>query len=216
MRLGFVTGVVVCGILLAGGISDLHAADYEVTFTNMTHAQVITPPVLFSHTKLYSVFKVGEQAKGVLAQLAESGNGEPLMALLMSLSQVSDVQGATQPILPGESLTMTVRTTDRMDHISALGMLAQTNDGFFGISGVMVPAEGTKVVYANVWDAGTEENNELSTHVPGPPFGGSMRDIVGAEEFVHIHPGIHGVGDLDASVYDWRNPAVMVTIKLIQ
>jgi hypothetical protein len=77
----------------------------------------------------------------------------------------------------------------------------------------MAPTEGTKVIYANVWDAGTEANNELSTHIPGPPFGGAMRDVGDAEGFVHIHPGIHGVGDLDASMYDWRNPGVMVTIK---
>ena len=133
MRLGFVTWIVVCGIILAGGISDLQAADYEITITNLTRAQVITPPVVFSHTVRFSVFRVGEQAKAVVAQLAESGNGAPLMSSLMTFPPVYDVVGATQLVLPGESLTLTVSTSESMNYITALGMLAQTNDGFFAI-----------------------------------------------------------------------------------
>jgi hypothetical protein len=32
---------------------------------------------------------------------------------------------------------------------------------------------------------------------------------------VHIHAGMHGIGDLDASVRDWRNPVAQVTIRRI-
>jgi hypothetical protein len=32
---------------------------------------------------------------------------------------------------------------------------------------------------------------------------------------VHLHSGIHGVGDLDPSVRDWRNPVIQVTIERI-
>jgi hypothetical protein len=215
MRLALVAFLGLC-VVLMGSVTYATAEDYEVTFTNLTQGQVVTPPVVFSHTGLFSLFAAGEPAKAVVAQLAEAGNSAPLVASLMTFPPVFDVESATQPILPGESLTLMVSTSDSMNRITALGMLAQTNDCFFGVNGVMAPAEGMIVVYANAWDAGSEANNELSSHVPGPPFGGHMRDIQDAEGFVHIHPGIHGVGDLDAAMYDWKNPVVMVTIKLVQ
>ncbi|CAH1201327.1 hypothetical protein NTGBS_440050 [Candidatus Nitrotoga sp. BS] len=29
----------------------------------------------------------------------------------------------------------------------------------------------------------------------------------------HIHNGIHGIGGLDTTIYDWRNPAAQIVIK---
>jgi hypothetical protein len=33
------------------------------------------------------------------------------------------------------------------------------------------------------------------------------------EKFVHIHTGIHGIGYIDAILYDWKNPAARIVIK---
>jgi hypothetical protein len=34
------------------------------------------------------------------------------------------------------------------------------------------------------------------------------------EGYVHIHTGIHGIGDLlTAAMYDWRNPVAEITIR---
>ena len=30
------------------------------------------------------------------------------------------------------------------------------------------------------------------------------------EGFIHVHRGVHGIGDLDAAEYDWRNPMLRV------
>ena len=46
------------------------------------------------------------------------------------------------------------------------------------------------------------------------PGGGGM-PAGGEEGYVHVHAGIHGIGDLDASERDWRNPVAMVTIELV-
>lgn len=33
------------------------------------------------------------------------------------------------------------------------------------------------------------------------------------EGYVHIHAGVHGIGDLDAAEYDWRNPVARIVIQ---
>jgi hypothetical protein len=64
------------------------------------------------------------------------------------------------------------------------------------------------------YDAGSERNNELATHIPGPccnnPF---VRDPEGA--LIGPHPGIAGVGDLDPAVYSWTGPVAKITVERI-
>ena len=55
-------------------------------------------------------------------------------------------------------------------------------------------------------------------NIPGPACGGagpSPDAAEGDEGYVHIHPGIHGIGDLDASEYDWRNPVAVIKIRRV-
>jgi hypothetical protein len=207
----------VVGILLVFGLfaSDLRAADYEITITNLTRGQVITPPLVFSHMETFMLFYEGEMARPALAQLAEMGATDPLVAVLKTFARVYDIATGSGPIPPGESLTVKISTKDWMEYITAVGMLAQTNDGFFAIKGVRAPVNGSIVVYAPAYDAGSEENNELSSYVPGPPFGGTMRSFQNREKFVHIHAGIQGIGDLMPSMYDWRNPVAKIKITRI-
>lgn len=70
-------------------------------------------------------------------------------------------------------------------------------------------------VYIDHFDAGTEENNELCTHIPGPACdvdSGNLRASPG-EGPIHIHRGVHGIGDIAASNYDWRNPVAEVFVS---
>ena len=34
-----------------------------------------------------------------------------------------------------------------------------------------------------------------------------------AEGNVHIHPGIHGIGDVDPTVFGWNDPVTKITIR---
>ncbi|MCP9494333.1 MAG: hypothetical protein MSG64_07750 [Pyrinomonadaceae bacterium MAG19_C2-C3] len=36
----------------------------------------------------------------------------------------------------------------------------------------------------------------------------------GGEDFARLSEGIHGVKSLSADVWDWRNPAVKITLRL--
>ena len=47
---------------------------------------------------------------------------------------------------------------------------------------------------------------------PSSPDNNPLR----AEGYVHIHPGIRGVGDLEPEVWNWENPVLRVTIMKIE
>ncbi|MEZ5126168.1 MAG: hypothetical protein R2826_07965 [Thermoleophilia bacterium] len=51
-------------------------------------------------------------------------------------------------------------------------------------------------------DAGTEVGSELAAYVPGPPFGGTLRDET--HDRIEHHDGISGIGDADPAVFGWR------------
>ena len=67
---------------------------------------------------------------------------------------------------------------------------------------------------------GTETNNELCTHIPGPacPMDSGNAQAGPGEGFIHVHRGFHGVavddpeGGLTEAGYDWRNPVAEVFI----
>lgn len=72
------------------------------------------------------------------------------------------------------------------------------------------------MVEAEAYDAGSEANSESCTYIPGPPCGNAeVRDTGDAEGFVHVHAGVHGIGDLDPAMHDWRNPVAEITIKRV-
>ena len=195
---------------------------YEVTIQNLTQNQVITPPVVVSHSGAMSLFTVGQPVIPELATLAEEGNPGPLVGLLPTLDAVFDFAVGPGPIPPSQSMTLQVMSQPGFRRISAVGMLASTNDAFFAISGVQVPLpptlffflpfERSRTLNAPAYDAGSEADSELCAFIPGPPCGNNVHDPADAEGFVHISNGIHGIGDLPADSYDWHNPVARVRI----
>jgi hypothetical protein len=92
-----------------------------------------------------------------------------------------------------------------------------TNDGFIARDSVQVPQRGSATYYSPGYDAGTELNDELCAYNPGPTCGGGGESPgVVDEDYVHIHRGIHGIGDLNASTYNWRNPVAKITVTRIR
>lgn len=190
---------------------------YDVTIVNLTRGQVFTPILVASHKPRVRLFDVGAAASPELAELAESGAVGPLSDLLDSLPAVKQVRNSGDVLPPGASVTVRIKTRGRFNTISAAAMLVPTNDAFVAIQGVRVPAgHGERVVYARAYDAGSETNDESCANIPGPPdicagVGVSLDDK--GEGYVHIHAGIHGIGDLIAADHDWRNPVARITIR---
>lgn len=207
--------------ILSGSTSYADADDegqreFEVTITNLTRGQVITPPVVISHSKPFQLFTPGMPSIPELSILAEEGDTAPLVVYLNTIENVLESTASTTPLLPGESVILKIRGGGKYKNVSLVGMLASTNDAFFGVRGIMLPKHGSLTVQAPAYDAGSEANTESCDHIPGPPCGNHVRMTDGAEGFVHIHAGIHGIGDLDPAMKDWRNPVAEITVKPVR
>ena len=197
-------------------------AKYRVTVTNITKGQILSPVVVASHLDSAPPFwALGEEASPELAMVAEDAMTTALTDKLGSMASVLDVQtitGAGGPIMPGESASVEVEAIGGFRFVSAVGMLVTTNDAFVGVNGVRGPNLGQAVVMSPAYDAGSEANTEDCAHIPGPPCENvGVRMTEGAEGYVHIHNGIHGIGEtLTSDAYDWHNPAARFVIERVQ
>ena len=190
--------------------------EYEIKITNLTRGQIMSPVVLFTHDFIKDpLFTLGMPASDELAMVAEDAMTDALVASLEANSMVNEIvilTGQAGPILPGETATATITAGS---YVSAVSMLVTTNDAFFALNGVVGPEGGYIIYLSPAYDAGSETNNEDGAFIPGPPFGnGGVRDAGGAEGFVHIHAGIHGIMDLAPDMLDWTNPVAKIEITL--
>jgi len=194
---------------------------YEVTITNITKGQVFSPPVLVTHSKGVALFAVGEPALDELALVAEDGAGGPLADLVSTLPQVAEAQATMAPIGPGNSAVYEIKSRRGFSVLSIVAMMVNTNDALIAIDSKSLPRwrHSTRTHYALGYDAGSEGNNEDCRFIPGPacpPGSGNQRSTDDAEGYVHIHNGVHGIADLGASAYDWRNPVAKIEIKRVR
>ncbi len=203
------------------GQGNHRGARYEVSITNLTRGQIFSPPVVAIHNgRLDPLFTLGEKASMVLAGVAEDAINKPLVDKLSNSHNVLDVKeifGINGPILPGETATVTLAGNPHwFNKISLVSMLVITNDAFCGLNGARLPHSGARQYQSPAYDAGSETNNESCDYIPGPPCNNPMkRDTSMAEGYVHIHAGIHGIGDLSPSMYDWRNNVAQIKVRRI-
>ena len=194
---------------------------YEVTITNTTGGQYLTPPNWAAHDRSVRVFRLGQPASPGVEAVAERG-GVPVLAEELAAAVdgagkgVSGV-GADAPIGPGQSATFTVTTGER--RFSVVSMIVCTNDGFGGLNSVRLPSRDgqTKTYHLRDYDAGTELNTELRADIVPAPFcstpegapGGNGEDQPEIDGFGRInrHPTLKGVGDMPDR-FDWRRGSV--------
>ena len=194
------------------------ARTYEITVTNLTRGQVLSPPFVVEHTpEMTPLWQLGQPASDGLAAIAEDADVSILTAALDGADGVVSISNGSGPIPPGMTGTITIEVRGKRTLVSLAAMLVQTNDAFMGAQALELPRSRgeSRAVVTTVpaYDAGSEANNELGDFIPGPPFGnGGVRDTAGAEGFVHVHAGVHGIGDLAAEIYDWRNPTAEIRI----
>ena len=105
---------------------------YRVAITNVTNAQIFSPPVLATHEAGFHVFVAGTYASAELVKVAEDGMNGDLATMLGASPGVFDVVAAGAPILPGETAYYEIRSRGKADNLTVVGMLVSTNDAFFG------------------------------------------------------------------------------------
>ncbi len=203
-------------LLITNGYADRYGGYYKVTITNMTSNQTFTPTIVLNHKKGVSLFTPGSPASKSLGILAESGNTEPLSTMMAGNPRVAEIATSEGLLMPGDSTVVKLERTGGFRHISLAAMLIPTNDGFFALNGVKAPRGHRSVMYVSpAYDAGTEINDELCANIPGPVCDGDALSVEDGEGYVHIHPGIHGIGSLLDNIYDWRNPVARIVIERV-
>ena len=192
----------------------------QVTITNLTNAVLFTPILVASHRGNVSIYELGAAASDDLSAIAEGGDVVPLTTTLNADPRVIDVQNSGGVLMPGKSVTVIVNAGHQANRISLASMMLPTNDGFIALNSVRVPKRGNATYFSPGLDAGSEANDELCTNIPGGAscsgVGGSPGANPGDEGYVHVHRGIHGIGDLTADVYDWRNPVAKISITRVR
>ena len=194
---------------------------YEVTITNLTNAQPMSPIAVVMHDE-GNVWEIGEPASEALEVLAESGDNSNLLA---EAAFTTTVSGA-DVVMPGNAETITLTQVDAEPMLlSVVTMLVNTNDAFTGINAIDISAMEVGEIYSfkvGSYDSGTENNNELMADIPGPVAGGegfnAERDDV---DFVAMHPGVVSQDDgLPNSVlsfaHRWDNPTLDITVTRME
>ncbi|MEZ5286768.1 MAG: spondin domain-containing protein [Vicinamibacterales bacterium] len=172
-RAGRLAAVAALALTTASQGVTAEAADagalYEVTITNVTRGQSLTPVLVATHLPGVPLFTLGQPAAPELQAVAEEGDLGPLMTRTEGSGVVFDMQTTTGLTGPGQSQTVYVRARGPFTRISAVAMLIPTNDGFFAVSGEELPRGRERLtVDARAYDAGSERNDELCASIPGP------------------------------------------------
>ena len=193
--------------------------EFEVILRNLTvgvptqGGQIFSPPIFVTHGHGFSIGASGEAASAELTELAETGNNGPLAELAMGSDAVPAPPGGV--VLPGKSVSTMVTASASAGYLSLATMLVQTNDGIVLANGLPLFDEAGNprsfTMALRSYDAGTEDNNELATHVPGPPFDGMERAPTEGG-VIAAHPGIVGTADVGAA-FGWTEPIASVTVS---
>jgi hypothetical protein len=229
---------VVTALAVAPAADAKRADTFEVTFTDLTSGQPLTPAVAATHRGKNELFRVGRAASFGLKEIAENGNNAPMLTRLASDDDVSDlVEAPGGPLVPagspgdamfGQSTTFTIEAERGARFLSLAAMLICTNDGFTGVSGLRLPKRvGDSVtVLTNSYDAGTEINTEDFADIVPPCQGlvgvssgeagtGISNPALAEGGVIHMHPGIAGIADLVHAVHGWTDPVALVNIEAI-
>ena len=185
------------------------AAQFQITVTNLS-PNVLSPVPFVAHDSGFDLFDEGAAASAAIEAVAEGG--DPTGVVNMAQAALGGtvaghaVAGAA-PLMTGQSATVTLNAEMTHPWLSFVSMMGISNDAFIGHTtgdGAInlfpggMPLMGTIIITpANVWDSGTEVNDESATTV------GALGGSGGVDQFGVItrpHPGILGIGDIPLGV----------------
>ncbi len=214
-----------------------HAAQLDITITNLTRGSWFTPFLVTAHPAGMQLFSAGSTASANLQMMAEGGDISGLSADVSALSATSVENPAAGLLGPGSSTTTSLNTDAAPDntHLSIVAMILPSNDGFMGLNAIQIPTTaGTYSYDVSAYDAGTEANDEIigsgapggaGFPAPGPVAAGLGTGGSGimttAEGYVHIHRNVLGDDNLSGgnsdmvnTVHRWLNPVVRVVVTV--
>jgi len=218
--------------LLAGCPSDddndvVKSYRYTINVANLTANQPMSPLAILAHNDKYKLFEIGKSASVELEHLAEGGSNAELLALKDSNDYVYQTLSGNGLVLPGssDSVTFTV-DPHKAGYVSVASMFVNTNDAFVGETGLSLKSLAVGESYEmsmNVWDSGTELNDELAATIPGPAGGGEGFNATrnDTNDVVAFHAGVISKDDglansaLSAN-HRFLNPGAKLTITRVE
>ena len=209
---------------------------FEITLTNLTtgehgvSGQTFSPAIFAAHPAGVKIAEVGQPANPALVALAEGGDTSGLAAIATAAGAnvviAMNADGTRRYTMPGQSTTVTVTADMTNSSLSVGSMLVSTNDAF--IAAVDVPLfdeEGMPVstsIDLMAYDAGSEDNTEMASDIPGPLGLDEATDPPMSNErvpteggVIAAHEGIQGVGDV-TEAFAWEEPVAMLMITPVE
>ncbi|RKU30449.1 hypothetical protein C6497_04425 [Candidatus Poribacteria bacterium] len=183
--------------------------------------QILSPPIFATHLPGEKLATVGEPASPALVALAENGDVSGMLQIATAIAANTAV--ADHPVIPGGSVTVKLKGNQINTNLTVASMLVSTNDGFIVADGISLFDENgmpiTTTLELMAYDAGSEDNTELASDIPGPvgldadadPEGSNAR-VPTEGGVISLHPGIQGVGDI-GDAFAWTEPTATITIK---
>ena len=203
-------------------------SEFQLTVTNLTNAQPLSPTAAVAHRDAFAVFNIGQPVSAGLEELAESGANTAFLNEAAGDPNVLATTSGFGVIGPGNSevVTVTVPTLELQNaRLSISTMLVNTNDAITGINGLSLA--GLSVgdvmrIQGNAYDAGTEADTELGSDIPGPAGGGEGFNAARDDSFdrVTLHQGVVTSDDgLITSIltgqHRFDNPVIQIQIERI-
>ena len=199
---------------LHGGAGDdrlVGGGQIQITFTNLQSANgALLTPVFFATTNgTYDIFNEDEASSSNLERQAEDGTTGPQIDAALASGGVNQaVATSGGPIAPGASRTITLLAdslNELTQYLSYTSMVIPSNDAFiandeateipiFNENGNVIRRTGANahiVPGDEVWDAGTEVNDEVPANTAA--LGQAVPNTGVVENgVVHRHPGLQG------------------------
>ncbi len=209
-------------LVMAAWVPSSQAVQFQIRVTNIS-PNVLSPVPFITHDGGFDLFDAGAPASAAIEAVAESGDASGVVSMAQAGlgGAVTDYAVAGGgPLMTGDFAIVTLDTDMAHPWLSFASMMGISNDGFIGSTtgeGAInlfpggMPFMGTiTIAPADVWDAGTEVNDELATTV------GALGGAGGVDEngvITRPHPGILGVGQIP-SFRDWTGGDV-ATIEIL-
>lgn len=202
-----------------GSDSLIGGGQIEVTVTNLapSDGSLLTPVFLATQNGVYDFFDVGSAASENLERLAEDGTTGPRVDAALASGGVSEaLVTAGGPLMPGESRTVTF-FADPSDpltqYLSYASMVIPSNDAFIGNDDPLqldlfdsngslirrIGAEALIVTGDEVWDAGTEVNDEIPENTAALAQSAPNTGVTEGG-VVQQHPGFQGSARLGGPI----------------
>ncbi len=165
---------------------------FEVTVTNLTDDQPLTPVLAVSHRGAVDLVAAGATATAGQQLLAEQGDPSMWISEVAGSRHVSSAVAGTGLILPGASVTFTVEALPG-DMLSLASMFACTNDTFVHAGDLVLHPTMATTAYAGIYDAGTEVNTGTDEDIActggvgSPDEGGTIAHVGDMGAHVEIH-----------------------------